>query len=137
MHGFRLMMAPCLCSPSNTAGIIEEGKSIMEEDFDDDTMDACLIAAGQRTEQRLTSGKEPLMLFVRAARPHFAREGPLQILRGAGGDQSPLNAHCQRASSSWPDRHVAYARTEARVRQKAVLGLGDGAARRREARTLG
>jgi ferritin-like metal-binding protein YciE len=32
------------------AGIIEEGKSIMEEDFDDITMDACLIAAGQRAE---------------------------------------------------------------------------------------
>ena len=31
-------------------GIIEEGKSIMEEDFDDTTMDACLIAAGQRAE---------------------------------------------------------------------------------------
>ena len=32
------------------AGIIEEGKSIMEEDFDGATMDACLIAAGQRSE---------------------------------------------------------------------------------------
>lgn len=32
------------------AGIIEEGKAIMEEDFDGDTMDACLIAAGQRAE---------------------------------------------------------------------------------------
>ena len=32
------------------AGIIEEGKSVMEEDFDDPTMDACLIAAGQRAE---------------------------------------------------------------------------------------
>ena len=32
------------------AGIIEEGKSIMEEDFDTTTMDACLIAAGQRAE---------------------------------------------------------------------------------------
>jgi ferritin-like metal-binding protein YciE len=32
------------------AGIIEEGKSIMEEEFDDTTMDACLIAAGQRAE---------------------------------------------------------------------------------------
>jgi ferritin-like metal-binding protein YciE len=32
------------------AGIIEEGKSTMEEDFDDLTMDACLIAAGQRAE---------------------------------------------------------------------------------------
>jgi ferritin-like metal-binding protein YciE len=32
------------------AGILEEGKTIMEEDFDDTTMDACLIAAGQRVE---------------------------------------------------------------------------------------
>lgn len=32
------------------AGIIEEGKSIMEEDFDDLAMDASLIAAGQRAE---------------------------------------------------------------------------------------
>src|SRR5262245_15980915 len=32
------------------AGIIEEGKSIMDEDFDEVTMDACLIAAAQRAE---------------------------------------------------------------------------------------
>ena len=32
------------------AGIIEEGKAVMEEDFDDNTMDACLIASGQRAE---------------------------------------------------------------------------------------
>ena len=32
------------------AGIIDEGKSIMAEDFDETTMDACLIAAGQRAE---------------------------------------------------------------------------------------
>ncbi len=32
------------------AGIIAEGKSIMDADFDDTTMDACLIAAAQRAE---------------------------------------------------------------------------------------
>jgi len=32
------------------AGIVEEGEAIMEEDFDSATMDACLIAAGQRSE---------------------------------------------------------------------------------------
>ena len=32
------------------AGILEEGKSVMEEDFDAETMDACLIAGGQRAE---------------------------------------------------------------------------------------
>src|SRR6476661_10714497 len=32
------------------AGIIEEGKSMMEEEFDEATVDAVLIAAGQRAE---------------------------------------------------------------------------------------
>jgi len=32
------------------AGILKEGKSVLEEDFDDATMDACLIAAAQRVE---------------------------------------------------------------------------------------
>src|SRR5258705_9840998 len=32
------------------AGIIQEGKAVMEEDFDEATMDACLIAGGQRAE---------------------------------------------------------------------------------------
>ena len=32
------------------AGIIDEGKNIMEEDFEGATLDACLIAAGQRAE---------------------------------------------------------------------------------------
>jgi ferritin-like metal-binding protein YciE len=32
------------------AGIIEEAKSILEEDLDEDTLDAALIAAGQRAE---------------------------------------------------------------------------------------
>jgi ferritin-like metal-binding protein YciE len=32
------------------AGIIEEGTSTMEEEFDEATMDACLIASGQRAE---------------------------------------------------------------------------------------
>jgi len=32
------------------AGIIEEGSSMMKEEFDEQAMDACLIAAGQRAE---------------------------------------------------------------------------------------
>ena len=32
------------------AGIIEEGNAVIEEDFEDATMDACLIAAAQRAE---------------------------------------------------------------------------------------
>src|SRR5687768_18121091 len=45
------------------AGIIEEGKSIMEQDFDDDTMDACLIAA--RSEEHTSELQSRLHLVCR------------------------------------------------------------------------
>ena len=48
------------------AGIIEEGKSIMEEDFDESTMDACLIAAGQRAEHYEMAAYGTLMAWARA-----------------------------------------------------------------------
>ena len=48
------------------AGIIEEGKAIMEEDFDEDTMDACLIAAGQRSEHYEIAAYGTLIAWARA-----------------------------------------------------------------------
>lgn len=48
------------------AGIIEEGKSIMEEDFDDATMDACLIAAGQRAEHYEMAAYGTLVAWAQA-----------------------------------------------------------------------
>jgi ferritin-like metal-binding protein YciE len=48
------------------AGIIEEGKAIMEEDFDDTTMDACLIAAGQRAEHYEMAAYGTLIAWARA-----------------------------------------------------------------------
>ena len=48
------------------AGIIDEGKSIMEQDFDDDTMDACLIAAGQRAEHYEMAAYGTLVAWARA-----------------------------------------------------------------------
>ena len=48
------------------AGIIEEGKSVMEEDFDDDTMDACLIAAGQRAEHYEMAAYGTLVAWAQA-----------------------------------------------------------------------
>jgi ferritin-like metal-binding protein YciE len=48
------------------AGIIEEGKSIMEEDFDDSTMDACLIAAGQRAEHYEMAAYGTLVAWAKA-----------------------------------------------------------------------
>ena len=48
------------------AGIIDEGKSIMEEDFDDVTMDACLIAAGQRAEHYEMAAYGTLVAWAQA-----------------------------------------------------------------------
>src|SRR6187551_614377 len=48
------------------AGIIEEGKSVMEEDFDDTTMDACLIAAGQRAEHYEMAAYGTLVAWAKA-----------------------------------------------------------------------
>ena len=47
------------------AGIIEEGKSVMEEDFDDATMDACLIAGGQRAEHYEMAAYGTLVAWAR------------------------------------------------------------------------
>ena len=47
------------------AGIIEEGKSIMEEEFDEATMDACLIAAGQRAEHYEMAAYGTLVAWAR------------------------------------------------------------------------
>jgi ferritin-like metal-binding protein YciE len=48
------------------AGIIEEAKAIMEEDFDDATLDACLIAAGQRAEHYEMAAYGTLVAWARA-----------------------------------------------------------------------
>ena len=48
------------------AGIIEEGKSKMEEDLDDTTMDACLIAAAQRAEHYEMAAYGTLVAWAQA-----------------------------------------------------------------------
>jgi Domain of unknown function (DUF892) len=48
------------------AGIIQEGKSVMEEDFDETTMHACLIAAGQRAEHYEMAAYGTLVAWAQA-----------------------------------------------------------------------
>jgi len=58
-------------------GIIEEGKSIMEEDFNDATMDACLIAAGQRAEHYEMAAYGTLVAWAQA----MGHTEPAKLLR--------------------------------------------------------
>ena len=48
------------------ARIVEEGNSIMEEEFDETTMDACLIAAGQRAEHYEMAAYGTLVAWAKA-----------------------------------------------------------------------
>ena len=48
------------------AGIVEEGKALMEEEFDGDTLDACLIGAGQRAEHYEMATYGTLVAWARA-----------------------------------------------------------------------
>ena len=59
------------------AGIIEEGKSIIAEEFDEPTMDACLIAAGQRAEHYEMAAYGTLVAWANAM-GHTEAAGLLQ-----------------------------------------------------------
>lgn len=48
------------------AGILEEGQGVMGEDFDDTTMDACLIASAQRVEHYEMAAYGTLVAWARA-----------------------------------------------------------------------
>ena len=48
------------------AGIIEEGRSVIEEDFDESTLDACLIASAQRVEHYEMAAYGTLVAWARA-----------------------------------------------------------------------
>jgi len=89
-------------------GIIEEGKSIMEEDFDDTTMDACLIAAGQRAEHyemaaygtlvawaRAMGHTEAADLLQRTLDEEKAADKKLSGLAEGGINQSAADAHSE------------------------------------------
>ncbi len=48
------------------AGLVEEGKAIMEEDMENSAMDACLIGAGQRVEHYEMAAYGTLIAWAKA-----------------------------------------------------------------------
>ncbi len=75
------------------AGIIEEGKGVMEEDFDEATMDACLIASGQRAEHYEMAAYGTLVAWAKAMGHDDAADLLQQILdeeKAADGKLSGL-----------------------------------------------
>ena len=64
---FDLLGEPIKAKPcEGMKGILEEGKSILEEDFDHHTMDASLIAAAQRVEHYEMAAYGSLIAWARS-----------------------------------------------------------------------
>jgi ferritin-like metal-binding protein YciE len=112
------------------AGIIEEGKSIIEEDFEDAAMDACLIAAGQRAEHyeigvygtviawaRAMGHNEAANLLTQNLNEEKAADKKLTSLAEGGINQ-------QAADAAHPDRDE----------EEHLVGVGKGASRSSAAR---
>ena len=107
------------------AGIIEEGKSIMEEDFDETTMDACLIAAGQRAEHYEMAAYGTLVAWARAMGhtkaadllqatldEEKAADEKLSSLAEGGINQEAADGAAQGAAAQEDDEPPASARTK-------------------------
>jgi ferritin-like metal-binding protein YciE len=87
------------------AGIIAEGKSILEEDFEGATLDACLIAAGQRAEHyemaaygvlaswaRVMNLDEAAELLEETLQEEKAADEKLSALAGGGINENAFDA---------------------------------------------
>jgi len=100
------------------AGIIEEGKAIMEEDFEESAMDACLIAAGQRAEHYEMAAYGTLVAWARAMGHDDAADTLQQILDEEKATDEKLSAlaeggiNQEAASSAHPQDDEAEAEDE-------------------------
>lgn len=74
------------------AGIIAEGKSIMDEDFDDPTTDATLIAAGQRAEHYEMAAYGTLIAWARVMGHDEAADLLQETLNEEKGADEKLSA---------------------------------------------
>jgi ferritin-like metal-binding protein YciE len=74
------------------AGIIEEGKAIMDEDLEESTMDACLIAAGQRAEHYEMAAYGTLVAWANAMGHNDAAELLQQTLEEEKAADEKLSA---------------------------------------------
>jgi ferritin-like metal-binding protein YciE len=120
------------------AGIIEEGKGVMEEDFDDAAMDACLIASGQRAEHYEMAAYGTLVAWATAMGHTEAADLLQQILDEEKAADEKLSGlaeggiNQEAASSAHPDEEQAEDETPARpvrvpLKKAAGAGAGRGA----------
>jgi ferritin-like metal-binding protein YciE len=117
------------------AGIIEEGSAIMQEDFDEITMDACLIAAGQRAEHYEIAAYGTLVAWARAMGHDEAAEMLQETLDEEKAADEKLSAlaeggiNQEAASAAHPEGDEDEEETEEEDAPAARRASGRGAAK--------
>jgi len=122
------------------AGIIEEGKAAMEEDFDETTMDAVLIASGQRAEHYEMAAYGTLVAWAKAMGHDDAADLLQQILDEEKATDEKLSAlaeggiNQEAASAAHPQDEEAEEADDTPARPvraplKKAAGAGAGAGR--------
>jgi ferritin-like metal-binding protein YciE len=100
------------------AGIIEEGKAIMEEDFDDLAMDACLIAAGQRTEHYEIGAYGTLIAWAEA----MGHEDAVALLQQTLNEEKAADKKLSALAEGGINQQAAKAAHPAEGRATAMAG---------------
>jgi ferritin-like metal-binding protein YciE len=119
------------------AGILEEGKSMMEEDFEDDTMDAVLIAAAQRAEHYEMAAYGTLVAWARAMGHNEAAELLEETLNEEKAADKKLSTLAERginqtaADQAHPEQEEEETASGSRRGQRTGTGLAAKSARRR------
>lgn len=118
------------------AGIIEEGKTVMDEDLDDSAMDACLIAAAQRAEHYEMAVYGTLVAWARAMGHDTAADLLQQTLEEEKGADETLNALAEEGinQDAADLAHPADEEGEAEAPARAAKKGNGGAAKRVAAR---
>jgi hypothetical protein len=107
------------------AGSVEEGAAIMKEDFDDATMDACLIAAGQRAEHyEEEDGEEAVSIGVCEVRCEHGNEWLTSNILNLRSGTFSRGTPSDRANCSC--EHPVGSRRRRRVVTPEVTSFGPG-----------
>jgi ferritin-like metal-binding protein YciE len=111
------------------AGIIEEGKSIMEEEFDEATMDACLIAAAQRSEHYEMAAYGTLVAWAKAMGHNDAAELLEQTLEEEKAADEKLTSIAE-AGINREAAEMAHPEGEVPSKGREMVGAGKKNSRR-------
>jgi ferritin-like metal-binding protein YciE len=109
------------------AGILEEAKSILDEDLDEGTLDAALIAAGQRAEHYEMAAYGTLVAWARA----MGHQEAAGILEGILREEKAADKALSSLAENGINRRAAASGAEDQdATGKKVLGDGKGDAGR-------